>query len=82
MEALWVGGYIEEVDMRDIQDAIDEANHADVINVYENLLRGSRNHLRAFVGKIEDDGDVYKAQELTQDEVDVILNSPVERARN
>ena len=82
LEALWVGGYIEEVDMRDIQEAIDEANHADIINVYENLLKGSRNHLRAFVGKIEDEGDVYEAQELTQDEVDVILNSPVERGRN
>ena len=82
MEALYVGGYIEEVDMQDIQEAIDEANHADIINVYENLLKGSRNHLRAFVGKIEDEGAVYKAQVLTQDEVDDIVDSSIERGSN
>ncbi len=79
MEALLVGALIEEVDMRDIQQAIDEADHNDIINVYNNLLKGSRNHLRAFVGKIEDEGIVYQAQVLSQDEVDEIVDSPVER---
>lgn len=81
MEALYVGALIEEVDMRDIQEAIDEASHADIIRVYENLLKGSRNHLRAFVGKIEDEGLVYEAQVLTQEEVDEIVDSPIERGR-
>ena len=80
--ALFVGGYIEEVDMRDIQEAIDEADHMDIINVYENLLKGSRNHLRAFVGKIEDEGIVYEALVLTQEEVDAIVDSPIERGSN
>lgn len=79
MEALLVGALIEEVDMRDIQEAIDEAEKADIIRVYENLLKGSRNHLRAFVGKIEDEGLVYEAQVLTQEEVDEIVDSPMER---
>nr|WP_305906903.1 DUF2202 domain-containing protein [Methylomarinum sp. Ch1-1]MDP4519614.1 DUF2202 domain-containing protein [Methylomarinum sp. Ch1-1] len=79
MEALYVGALIEEMDMRDIQEAIDAAEHADIIRVYENLLKGSRNHLRAFVGKIEDEGLVYEAQVLTQDEVDEIVDSPIER---
>lgn len=79
MEALYVGALIEEVDMRDIQEAIDEADHADIIRVYEDLLKGSRNHLRAFVGKIEDEGLVYEAQVLTQEEVDEIVDSPIER---
>ncbi len=79
MEALFVGALIEEVDMRDIQEAIDEAEKADIIRVYENLLKGSRNHLRAFVGKIEDEGVVYEAQVLTQEEVDEIVDSPMER---
>ena len=82
MEALYVGGYIEEVDMQDIQEAIDETSHTDIIDVYENLLKGSRNHLRAFVGKIEDEGAVYKAQVLTQDEVDDIVDSSIERGSN
>jgi len=82
LEALYVGGYIEEVDMHDIQKAIDETSHTDIIDVYENLLKGSRNHLRAFVGKIEDEGEVYDAQIILQSEVDDIVDSPIERGSN
>jgi hypothetical protein len=79
LEALKVGALIEEVDMRDIQHAIDQAEHADIIQTYENLLRGSRNHLRAFVRAIEEMGVVYEAQVLDQTEVDAIVDSPMER---
>ncbi|MGF1615415.1 MAG: DUF2202 domain-containing protein [Gammaproteobacteria bacterium] len=81
LEALYVGAYIEEIDTRDIQQAIDRATHADIIKTYESLLRGSRNHLRAFVRTIENMGVVYEAQELPQSEVDAIVDSPVERSR-
>jgi hypothetical protein len=79
LEALKVGALIEEVDMRDIQHAIDHAEHADITQTYENLLRGSRNHLRAFVHTIESLGVVYEAQVLDQTEVDAIVDSPMER---
>jgi len=79
LEALKVGAIIEEVDMRDIQHAIDQAEHADIIQTYENLLRGSRNHLRAFVRAIEEMGVVYEAQVPEQTEVDAIVDSPMER---
>ncbi|MEJ2643586.1 MAG: DUF2202 domain-containing protein, partial [Gammaproteobacteria bacterium] len=78
LEALRVGGLIEEVDMHDIQHAIDEAEHEDIKNVYENLMCGSRNHLRAFVDTVERLGVDYQAQYLTQDEVDAIVESPME----
>lgn len=81
LEALYVGAYIEEVDMRDIQAAIARATHADIVATYENLLRGSRNHLRAFVRAIETGGVVYEAQVLPQAEVDAIVDSPLERGR-
>lgn len=62
-EALQVGACIEEVDIADLQAAIEETNRADLKQVYGNLLRGSRNHLRAFVAEIERDGLVdYVAQ--------------------
>jgi len=79
MEALHVGAFIEEVDMADLQHAIDRATHDDIIAVYENLLKGSRNHLRAYVDVIESYGVVYEAQYLEQDEVDAIVDSPKER---
>ena len=81
MEALHVGALIEEVDMADLQNAIDRATHDDIITVYENLLKGSRNHLRSYVGIIESYGVVYEAQYLDQEEVDAIVDSPKERGR-
>ncbi|WML89653.1 DUF2202 domain-containing protein [Thiothrix lacustris] len=82
-EALMVGGFIEEYDIKDLQDAIDEAkqgtNQAAVIQTYDSLLCGSRNHLRSFVGQIEKDGLVYQAQYVSQATVDAIVNSPEEK---
>jgi len=79
LEALHVGALIEEVDMVDLKRAIEETDNADIRQLYENLMRGSRNHLRAFVGLIEDLGVVYEAQYLSQEDVDEIVDSPLER---
>ena len=80
MDALYVGALIEEVDMEDIQYAIDATEHQNIIDLYNTLMCGSRNHLRAYVGQIEDRGDVYEAQVLPQDDVNDILNTPIERS--
>src|SRR5512139_1237530 len=40
LDALEVGGIIEETDMRDIQAAIDEAQHEDIKKTYETLMCG------------------------------------------
>lgn len=47
-EAIQVGIFIEETDISDLQKAISESTHDDVTRAYENLLRGSYNHLQAF----------------------------------
>lgn len=74
MDALWVGGAIEEIDMIDLQEAIDDADHPDIAKVYQNLMDGSKNHLRAFVAAIEAKGMEYSAQYISQEKVDEILN--------
>ncbi len=80
LEALKVGGIIEESDMRDIMASIERSQHADIDAVFENLICGSRNHLRAFAQNIvSTTGQAYVAQVLTQPEVDAIINSPMER---
>jgi hypothetical protein len=79
LAALYVGAAIEEIDMIDLQEAIDASDNTDIRQLYENLMSGSRNHLRAYVGQIEDLGIVYEAQYLSQEEVDAIVDSPVER---
>jgi hypothetical protein len=77
--ALMAGGLIEELDILDLQRAIEESEHQDIIQAYENLLRGSRNHLRQFASQVENLGLIYEAQLMTQEEVDEIINSPMER---
>ncbi|MEN8235442.1 MAG: DUF2202 domain-containing protein [Actinomycetota bacterium] len=51
--ALEVGAVIEEVDILDLEEYLVGTTNADLIRVYENLLRGSENHLRAFVSRLE-----------------------------
>jgi hypothetical protein len=65
LAAYKVGAFIEEFDIIDIQHAIAETSHSDVENVYENLVRGSRNHLRSFVGQIEATGEEYEPVVMT-----------------
>ena len=79
MDALHVGALIEEVDIADLEAAITETDNTDLQTLYSNLQRGSRNHLRAFVAEIERQGVTYEAQELDQESVDAIVDTPMER---
>jgi len=78
-EAILTGILIEETDIMDIQKDIALTDNPAIQDVYENLLRGSRNHLRAFVRKLESMGIVYEATVLDQSVADAIVNSPTER---
>lgn len=74
IDALYVGGLIEEKDMKDILAAINATDERAIVIAYSNLLDGSKNHLRAFVRVIEAQGLVYEAQYLEDEEVELILN--------
>ena len=78
LDALYVGATIEDMDINDLERILSETDKPDFIMVCENLMKGSRNHLRAFVGQIELLGGTYQAQYLTPDEVDDILDAPRE----
>lgn len=73
LDALRVGARIEEMDIRDISLAIDNTDEPPLIKSYSNLLAGSRNHLRAFVGHIENMGYDYEPVILDQDAFDAIM---------
>jgi len=78
--ALRVGTAIEEIDILDLEDRIAQTNKADILRVYENLLAGSHNHLRAFVGTLEQrTGTSYTPQYLTQAAYTTIMNSTAGR---
>lgn len=74
VEALMAGALIEEVDIKDLIDAIEQTDDLAMIQMYTNLLQGSYNHLRAFVNQLASQGVTYLSQEvLTQEQVDAIL---------
>jgi hypothetical protein len=76
VEALRVGAAIEEIDILDLQQAIEETDHVEIALVYGNLARGSENHLRAFVTNLARLGDVsYAPQYLSQAAYDAIIGS-------
>jgi hypothetical protein len=78
IDALKVGVEIDELDMHDIAALMTKVDNADILMVYDNLLRGSRNHLRAFMKVLTLQGGTYVPKYITQAEFDAIVNSPVE----
>jgi hypothetical protein len=74
--ALKVGAAIEEIDILDLQEEMELTTNADIERVYENLLWGSYNHLRAFVTNLKNQtGETYAPQYLSAEEYQTILNS-------
>jgi len=78
LEALIVGATIEDLDIRDLNDLIAQTENQDILLVYNNLRKGSRNHIRSFIEQIENNGGTYTAQFIEQSELDEILGSPQE----
>jgi hypothetical protein len=65
--ALAIGAYIEELDIADLKKLLDETDNADLELVYGNLLKGSENHLRAFVNTLSSLGETYHNQVLADE---------------
>ena len=80
-EAYAVGALIEEIDIRDLDLAIDSIAQADIITVYESLNKGSRNHLRSFYKTLNQIGVVYQPQILDAEYFNVIVNSAMETGK-
>lgn len=76
--ALQVGATIEDLDISDLQKLTAETDNEDIKLVYENLTRGSRNHLRSFTRQLTMRGETYEAQYISADEYTEILNSSTE----
>lgn len=76
IEALKAGALVEEVDIMDLNNQLDNVvDNQDVELVYRNLLAASRNHFRAFVNHLSNQGVGYVPQYLSQSEFDDIINS-------
>lgn len=82
IEALKVGAAIEEIDILDLEKYINATTNEDIILVYKNLQRGSRNHLRAFVRNMEKNGEQYQAQYMETERYQEVVSGDVERGES
>ena len=79
VEALKVGATIEDLDINDIDDFESKTNQADILNVYDKLKCGSRNHIRNYVSQLVLNSFDYAPQFISLDEFTEIIASSNEQ---
>jgi hypothetical protein len=77
-EALKTGAYIEEYDIVDLEKLIAATENTALQQIYGNLLRGSRNHLRAFVATLETYQMTYVPEVMSAEDFEAIISTPME----
>jgi hypothetical protein len=77
--AYLTGLQIEEMDIKDLTVALAATSNANIVMTFENLLKGSRNHLRAFNKLYTALGLVYIPQYISQDQFNAIVQSSMEQ---
>lgn len=81
IEALKVGALIEEVDIADLEKSLTATTNPLLIRLYNNLMKGSRNHLRSFVRSLEALEVTYAPQVMSQAAYDSIISSAMEKGK-
>ncbi len=79
VEAFRVGALIEELDIKDLQEAMVRTDNADIKFAYENLVRASRNHLRSFTKQLTTRGEIYTPKYISEEDYLVIIAGDTER---
>lgn len=59
LNAYTTGAKIEDLDIADLLKRLDQVDNADISAVFGELMKGSRNHLRAFVRNMDNLGATY-----------------------
>jgi len=65
VEALTVGAIIEDLDINDIDHFINNTIKQDLLDVYDNLTCGSKNHIRSYTNQLENNGITYAPQYIS-----------------
>jgi len=82
VEALRVGAAIEEIDILDIEEYLKSSDERMINRIYNNLLDGSENHLRAFVKELSMQGVNYLPQYLDDEAFQDIIDDESDPGRN
>jgi hypothetical protein len=76
---LTVGATIEDLDLQDLVNHIaNDVDNADILYVFNELQKGSRNHLRSFYKLLELRGITYAPQFISLEYFNQIISSPHE----
>ncbi|MFM8449215.1 MAG: DUF2202 domain-containing protein [Haliscomenobacter sp.] len=75
LAALKVGATIEDLDIADLHAASAQADNRDILAVYAELTKGSRNHMRSFAGLITNYGAAYIPQFIAEEEYQTIMST-------
>lgn len=74
-EALKVGAAVEEIDILDLEKRLTQIDNMDIQQMFNNLLNGSKNHLRAFSSALKaQTGETYSPQYLSDEVYQAIMN--------
>jgi hypothetical protein len=82
VDALTVGATIEDLDINDIDHFTANTTQTDLLSVYNNLVCGSKNHIRAFTRQLENNDVRYVPQYISLTEFNLILSSSNGGCRN
>ena len=73
--AFRAGAKVEEVDIRDLKEAMARTSNEEIKNTYADLISASENHLRAFVRNLKRLDVIYTPVVMDKKEFDAIISS-------
>ncbi|MEO2066155.1 MAG: DUF2202 domain-containing protein [Desulfurobacteriaceae bacterium] len=74
IDALKVGATIEDLDIKDLEEALSRTDNKDIRVVYQELMKSSRNHMRAFIRLLRRYGSDYQSRYISSEEFNSILS--------
>ncbi len=74
-EAYQVGATIEDLDIYDLDNALARTANPDLTMIFQHLLAGSENYIRAFTSMLENLGVTYQAQYISSQRLEDILSA-------
>ncbi len=78
LNAYKVGATIEDLDIYDLNQWMVNVDNQDLSFVYQNLNKGSRNHLRSFYAQVLSEGGTYTPKYISQTLFDSIVTTDKE----
>lgn len=78
LHALLVGAVVEDLDMADLDFTLLRTDNRDIDTLWQNLQRGSRNHMRSFYAQLVGLNMVYPGLFLSTARIQAIVTTPYE----